>query len=248
MANFKTHINGAALASTTASFSAWNLHIIDWPMIPWFIMAGVIGGLLPDIDSDNSKQLKWLFSSIGLVIGVMVFLTDDAVKRIHLPWPFIDFSCNLLSAFPVEIVEKIGHIRFQLSSLILAILSYLIIRFPLLYLFKTQTVHRGIFHSLLSALLFSLITTSLSYQVMHVNAYDAWLLGAFMGFGFIVHLLLDEMYSVDLANTKLKRSFGTALKLFSYNNRFASIGLLIASITTYIFYCPSFQDLHILVP
>ncbi len=243
MANFKTHVNGAALASTSGSLLALKLHIVDWMAVPWLILAGVVGGLLPDIDSDNSKQLKWLFSLLGLLVAVMVFTTDNAIKHIHIPWLFNDFSCNLLTAFPFDSVKKIGDVRFQLSSLLFAILSYMTVRFPVLYLFKSQTVHRGAFHSLLSALLFSLITTSLSYQVIHVNAYNAWLQGCFVGFGFIVHLLLDEMYSVDLANARLKRSFGTAFKLFSYNNKFSSIGLLIATIVTYIVYCPSIQPL-----
>ncbi|MGF1805972.1 hypothetical protein L4C31_12055, partial [Aliivibrio sifiae] len=35
--------------------------------------------------------------------------------------------------------------------------------------------------------------------------------------GFI-HLLLDEIYSVDLANVRIKRSFGSALKLTDFSN------------------------------
>jgi len=46
----------------------------------------------------------------------------------------------------------------------------------------------------------------------------SWLSGLFIGFGFIVHLLLDEIYSVDLSNKRMKKSFGTALKLYSYKN------------------------------
>jgi len=50
----------------------------------------------------------------------------------------------------------------------------------------------------------------------------SWLSGLFIGFGFIVHLLLDEVYSVDLSNRRMKKSFGTALKLYSYKNLTAS--------------------------
>jgi hypothetical protein len=36
-----------------------------------------------------------------------------------------------------------------------------------------------------------------------------------VGIGYLTHLVLDEFYSVDLFNRKIKRSFGTALKPFS---------------------------------
>jgi hypothetical protein len=42
----------------------------------------------------------------------------------------------------------------------------------------------------------------------------AWLAGGFMFIGFIVHLVLDEIYSVDVMDTRIKASFGTALKLW----------------------------------
>ncbi len=41
--------------------------------------------------------------------------------------------------------------------------------------------------------------------------------------GYIVHLVLDEIYSVDLKNRKIKKSFGTALKLFKVDSNFAII-------------------------
>lgn len=48
-----------------------------------------------------------------------------------------------------------------------------------------------------------------------------------------MHLLLDEAYSVDLANRKIKMSFGSALKLCSNRNpvistlQFILIGVLV---------------------
>ena len=34
----------------------------------------------------------------------------------------------------------------------------------------------------------------------------------------MVHLALDELYSVDFSDNRIKRSFGTALKIFEYRN------------------------------
>jgi hypothetical protein len=42
----------------------------------------------------------------------------------------------------------------------------------------------------------------------------AWLAGGFLFIGYITHLILDEMYSVDVFDTRIKSSFGSALKLY----------------------------------
>ena len=39
--------------------------------------------------------------------------------------------------------------------------------------------------------------------------------GLFVSVGYVMHLVLDEIYSVDLTGARVKRSFGTALKLIS---------------------------------
>jgi hypothetical protein len=62
------------------------------------------------------------------------------------------------------------------------------------------------------------------------NILHCWLSGFFIGFGFLVHLLLDELYSVDLTNRRMKKSFGTALKLYSYRNKTSSILMLICTL------------------
>ena len=41
----------------------------------------------------------------------------------------------------------------------------------------------------------------------------AWLAAGFLSVGFLTHLILDEIYSVDVMDTRIKASFGTALKL-----------------------------------
>ena len=79
--------------------------------------------------------------------------------------------------------------------------------------FKRFTVHRGIWHSLLAAGLCGLVTTALSYRLLAQEAGLAWAQGLALLLGCIIHLLLDELYSVDLVGARIKRSFGSALKL-----------------------------------
>ena len=111
--------------------------------------------------------------------------------------------------------------------------TYLFIRYGMFALFNALTVHRGVFHSVLAALFFALLMTCISYHYLHWDILHAWLNGAFIALGFIVHLLLDELYSVDLSNARMKNSFGTALKLFSYSNMTASALLTICTIILY---------------
>ncbi len=111
--------------------------------------------------------------------------------------------------------------------------TYLFIRHIVFALFNRLTVHRGVFHSVLAAVFFALLMTCISYHFLHWSVLHAWLNGIFIALGFIVHLLLDELYSVDLSNARMKNSFGTALKLFSYNNMTASVLMTIFTLMLY---------------
>jgi hypothetical protein len=46
---------------------------------------------------------------------------------------------------------------------------------------------------------------------------NAWLCGTFVFLGFLTHLTLDELYSVDLRGVRVKRSFGSALSFGSFH-------------------------------
>ena len=111
--------------------------------------------------------------------------------------------------------------------------TYLFIRYIVFALFNRLTVHRGVFHSVLAAVFFALLMTCISYHFLHWSVLHAWLNGLFIAVGFIVHLLLDELFSVDLSNARMKNSFGTALKLYSYSNINASLLMTIFTLMLY---------------
>jgi hypothetical protein len=111
--------------------------------------------------------------------------------------------------------------------------TYLFIRYIVFALFNGLTVHRGVFHSVLAAVFFALLMTCISYHFLHWSVLHAWLNGLFIAVGFIVHLLLDELFSVDLSNARMKNSFGTALKLFSHSNMTASALMTIFTLMLY---------------
>ena len=114
------------------------------------------------------------------------------------------------------------------------------VRYLALSVFSALTVHRGIFHSLVAALFFWFLATSLSYYLFALSALFAWSIGFFLFFGYIVHLLLDELFSVDLLNSRLKSSFGTALKIADFHNARTSL-LMTAAALLMFFSTPSAQ-------
>ncbi len=90
---------------------------------------------------------------------------------------------------------------------------YLLIRFGVAKLLRTYTVHRGMFHSLPAAVIFGQLAFLLSPgEDLRLRVFQA---GAVV-IGYLSHLLLDELYSVEWhhGRLRLKRTFGTALKLF----------------------------------
>jgi len=90
-----------------------------------------------------------------------------------------------------------------------------VMHYIVLNLFARITVHRGLFHSLPAALLAGLATISLGHQLAGWSLHFTWLAAAFVTCGYLLHLLLDEAFSVNLTGSHLKQSFGTALTLFS---------------------------------
>lgn len=110
------------------------------------------------------------------------------------------------------------------------LITFGLIRFPIWIIFHQYTNHRGSIHTLVAAVLFTLLTTAFAYHVMGEIPFMAWLFGLFVFLGFVLHLVLDELYSVDFMNTKVKRSFGTALKILDWKKREKSTALVIAAI------------------
>jgi membrane-bound metal-dependent hydrolase YbcI (DUF457 family) len=103
--------------------------------------------------------------------------------------------------------------------------TWALVRWPVRYAFARFTVHRGIWHSLLMAGVVALAAALAADLWLRLAAPLAWLVAGFVLLGFITHLVLDEVASVDLLGRQVKRSFGTALKPFSIRAWPASMGL-----------------------
>ncbi|MEZ5923873.1 MAG: metal-dependent hydrolase [Hyphomicrobiaceae bacterium] len=111
--------------------------------------------------------------------------------------------------------------------------TYLLVRYGGHNLFHAIAHHRGVFHSILAGLFFAFVTAIVYSRMFGTSDIVAWLGGMFMLFGYVVHLVLDEMYSVDVMNERIKSSFGSALKLFDGHAPAASAAMLAAVIGLY---------------
>ena len=136
---------------------------------------------------------------------------------------------TILALFCSSIILKhaIQGCLINYQSLFECFLIYLFIRYALSSLLHKFTIHRGIFHSIPIMLCWSFGISIITHPV------NQWTLALSVLSGFLSHLILDELYSVNLENLKLKKSFGTALK-FSSSNNIATFFSYILAIVLYV--------------
>ena len=209
MANFKTHTQVAAVASGLASTLLLSANYISpgEALLCW--VSGTLGGILPDIDSDNSHSLSILFGVFSLLACGLTAIAWAG------SWPLLWVwgACSAMFVF---------------------------MQFGVRNLFETFTTHRGIFHSLLAAAFFVLLVAS-GVKMLGASSTTSWFLAVFTGFGYCLHLLLDELYAVDFMNSQIKRSFGSAFKLFDYQNLKTS-AILAGMVAILFFLAPSYAE------
>jgi membrane-bound metal-dependent hydrolase YbcI (DUF457 family) len=148
--------------------------------------------------------------AIGVVASLLPDIDADASKPVRGVFALAGIVVGFLVAF--TFAGRFG----------------LLVRYPLFWLFAHYTVHRGVWHSLLMALVLALTAAVVAERWLALSTLMAWLVGGFTLLGYLTHLVLDEVASVDLTGSRVKRSFGTALKPFSVDAWPASLLLFLA--------------------
>lgn len=194
MANFNTHLTGGFAISGVLGLVAYKAGLVNANEFLLCVLAGTAGGLLPDIDSDNSTSISIGFDLMSLALAFT--LTTQWRSSLSL-----------------------------MSMLVLWIASYALIRYGVFYIFTRLTTHRGIIHSVPYMAVMALALVCVNYYFLESSSIVSWLYGLFLMIGTLVHLGLDEAYSVDLLNRRLKRSSGTAFKFYKDSQRFHYLGL-----------------------
>ena len=140
-------------------------------------------GMLPDLDSDFGVPLR----------ETMAFTA---------------------ATIPMMLVGRFQSLDLSHDAMALAAVGmYLFVRFGVTNMIRKYTVHRGMFHSIPTMLIFAGLAFLLTgASPIEVRCYKA---GGVMG-GFMSHMILDEIYAVELegGRWRLKKSFGTAIKFW----------------------------------
>ncbi len=200
MANFSTHLNVAAFVSGITSVSIGYSSLSTPGDALSYFFAGIVGGILPDIDHDKStpiKILQFFFSNLIAFLITFKYIGKIPILNILLIW----------------IVSYLGMSLF-------------------FYFFKKITKHRGMIHSIPAGLIFWFLTSLIAYKYFELNITKSYFLGFFVFLGYVTHLILDEIYSVDITGRKIKKSFGSALKICSNDK---ALNLLIYSLLLIMF-------------
>ena len=112
-----------------------------------------------------------------------------------------------------------------LPSLVVSISAYVAMRHGVFHVFNVISVHRGNTHSLVFILFASAVTVALTFFLSGASILS-WVYGLALFVGGLIHLVLDELYSVDIAGVRLKKSFGTALKAIDMNTPLPGLAML----------------------
>ncbi|WP_201529012.1 metal-dependent hydrolase [Psychrobacter frigidicola] len=171
--------------------------------------------------------------ALGTVGGLLPDLDSDHSTPIKLGFNI----AALVFAFGL-----VMHWRDELSLIALMALwlvGYGFMRYVVFKLFTRMTVHRGIIHSVPYMAILGLGLTCLSYYSWHNTLSASWFYGLFLFGGAMVHLLLDEMYSVNLSGMTLKRSAGTAMKFYQHREKWWYL-LLYSLLALLIYVAPPF--------
>lgn len=181
MANFATHIGVGTVVSGALATLTVATGLIPPDDLVAVTLAGVLGSVLPDIDLEDSRPSRAMFSGLAIFASFAVLFTVAA--------------------------------RFSVVEMLIVWLGTLVfVRYGLHALFHSTAVHRGIWHSILAAVFSAVAAAAVFAHVLGRPEGIAWLAAGFVFVGFITHLVLDEIYSVDVMDTRVKASFGTALK------------------------------------
>jgi len=116
---------------------------------------------------------------------------------------------------PMMLMDRFRALGLSPESMILAGAGvYLIVRFIVAEALRKYTVHRGMFHSIPAAIIAAQLAFLLAPgEDVRLRIYVAG--GVLLGY--MSHLVLDEFYSVKMqrGRLRLKKSFGSAVKIFS---------------------------------
>ncbi len=164
--------------------------------------------------------LPWESCAIGTALCSVSGMLPDLDSDSGIPLrEAVAFSSAFVPMLMVDRLQRMGCSHEMM--LVITVAVYFFLRFGLAEIFRRYTVHRGMWHSVpagLSAAMFAFVICS--SENMYLRMFKT--VAIFVGF--MSHILLDEIWSVEYRRGRytFKHSFGTALKFWS-DNRIANL-------------------------
>lgn len=179
-----------------------------------------------------SPSIVPAFIALTALGGIMPDIDSDHSTSVRLIFTLLGFVAAAASFwFAPTYLSSTG-------VLCLAFGLWIAVRDVLAPVFKYFSRHRASWHSLVAVAFVSNLIVIGGYHGAHQPAGRAWLMGGATALGMLVHLLLDECFSVDLAGHRLKRSFGTAFKLYDNKHPITATTMLLVAVLSYPWWPP----------
>ena len=110
MADFKTHLIGAAAVSGVAATGLMMAGVVPEQHVIVYFILGTSGGLLPDIDSESSVPFRMAFNILGVVCAFLAVLAlgkDYSLLELIVVWMLcfcaVRFGiCSVFSRYTVH--------------------------------------------------------------------------------------------------------------------------------------------------
>jgi hypothetical protein len=191
------------------------------------------------------RGVEWTHAALAGVLcglsGMLPDLDSDSGR------PTRELFGVTAAIVPLLVIHRLRQNGVTPEGAVLAAAGvYVIIRFGVAWLFRCLTVHRGMFHSIPAAL----IAAELIFLAHHdSDARGRLILAGGVLLGFLSHLVLDELYSVDAQGLRVRfnKAAGSALKLASRSASATLLTWLILGGLTYLIGIEQgyFRPLHI---
>ena len=172
---------------------------------------GVAAGVTTAIPLKHPPETAFLVGCLTAVGGMLPDLDSDSGV------PVRELTSLAAAVVPLLLFTRLRDAGVSHEGVLaILVVAYLVIRYGVVRLFKYITVHRGMFHSI-PAMLVAGLAVYVAYDCPAAEQSTRYVLAGGVMLGFLSHLILDEIYSVDLNGLvpKLKSSAGSAFKLFS---------------------------------
>jgi len=156
--------------------------------------------------------------------------------------PLRESMAFLAAVVPMLMLDRFRQLQMSQETIVLtAGFLYFFVRFWLTTFVRRYTVHRGMWHSIPAAAIAGLATYLLCADPeMRIRLFKT---GAVVT-GFLSHLILDEIWSIEVGRLRVKKSFGTAFKFFGRSpwGNLSVYGKLVA-LSVFAFYDPPVDSL-----